>query len=464
MKYYARVQLYIDRTYKKFRGENLTMSRINTRDLPEWMNNFISTFSKDEKKVTASTEKVAEVNVKDLQKVVWNDETFYAMFDNGDATVLNEFGNTVTTIKGASNIEAVDSHLNGKQVVTSEKEANLQIDSNILEEELSKVSAYLAVEADDEGAPQNQSGAPQQAPQGEFDAPAPATTDNSQPNNNADQTGQDVNNLETDVNNTTASLDVVARFATMENQVQTLTKQVTALTEQLRGFQDPGSVYDLNVVPAEQQHFEESAQQSAQQIEREHSTDLTTMQGRVSLVDKIMEDIDTIMDTDETDLNVDEQDLNDLNDVVVEEDPTEEEQPAEDEFIELEIPDVEVDETDKDTDTPDAEIDEVIEDPTDDKSNKSDSEDADPVDTKDDEKAEDKPADDKDEDKKEDEEEIVKLNARDSKIFKERICPGCGEKMLTLSNKVAHVQGVYCKGCKTEYGVDTTNENIYKKA
>ena len=88
--------------------------------------------------------KIASINVNDLPKVVWNDETFYVLFneDNGSATILNKFTNVVTTVR-ASNIEEVDEALNSLQVVTSNNDnLNLKTAKEISEELMEEVDNH----------------------------------------------------------------------------------------------------------------------------------------------------------------------------------------------------------------------------------------------------------------------------------------------------------------------------------
>ena len=95
-----------------------------TKNNPKWLDTFINVFSKKEADNVESektAEKVedqselsaeAEINVKSLPTVMWNDNKFYVQLDHEtkEADVLNEYGNVVTTIKNVDSVEAVDEH------------------------------------------------------------------------------------------------------------------------------------------------------------------------------------------------------------------------------------------------------------------------------------------------------------------------------------------------------------------
>lgn len=117
---------------------NNTVTKANK--LAGWIEDFISNFSK----VEASDDceiKTAEINLNDLEKVVWNDETFYVSFDENGASIVNGFGNTVTTLKDIHTLEEVDKKLNGKQIV-SEQDSELEINAE-MQQEIGKALAYL---------------------------------------------------------------------------------------------------------------------------------------------------------------------------------------------------------------------------------------------------------------------------------------------------------------------------------
>ena len=110
---------------------------------PQWMEAFVNTLSKQEK--TVDMKKEAEINIKSLPKVVWNNTTFYVNLDEemNSAEVLNEYGIPVTTIMNVASVDDVNHHLNDNQIVASKKETINNKRQNIFEEELRKATAYM---------------------------------------------------------------------------------------------------------------------------------------------------------------------------------------------------------------------------------------------------------------------------------------------------------------------------------
>lgn len=104
-----------------------------TKNNPKWLDTFINVFSKkeaDNAELEKTAEKVenqselsaeAEINVKSLPTVMWNDNKFYVQLDpeTREADVLNEYGNVITTIKNVDSVEAVDEHLNDSKDCSS---------------------------------------------------------------------------------------------------------------------------------------------------------------------------------------------------------------------------------------------------------------------------------------------------------------------------------------------------------
>lgn len=94
-----------------------------------WIKAFIQAF-KDEKEVTSEIEVedtlieeeldediTAEINVKDLPKVIWNEEEYRVLFnDDGTAEILNDFGNHITKLE-ATTIDEVNALLGDQQIV-----------------------------------------------------------------------------------------------------------------------------------------------------------------------------------------------------------------------------------------------------------------------------------------------------------------------------------------------------------
>lgn len=95
--------------------------------------------------------KVAEINLNDLDKIVWNDETYFVNFDENGANILNGFGNSVTTLQAVKTLEEVNERLNGKQIVCSNAEDSNENDiSEELNEEINKALAYVDETSEDD--------------------------------------------------------------------------------------------------------------------------------------------------------------------------------------------------------------------------------------------------------------------------------------------------------------------------
>ncbi|MFW6015124.1 MAG: hypothetical protein ACOCRK_01650 [bacterium] len=462
------------------------------RKLSGWLNDFVNHLANNDKESKA-VKKEAEINVKDLPKIVWNDETFYVMFDEDVqiATVFNEFGNTVTTLQGISTIDEVDKALNSKQVVVGK-----QTTQDVFEEELSKVSAYLK-EADGEdnnmtnttpdltpeieqqddndnevgfdGQPVNDNEGDSMVTNAETkddnmtnttSNPIPGTDqqDNEEEDDNSMVTNAEIEDEIEEIEAGFAQLQPIEgisnvneelydKIASLENKIN---KLVEALSEQefARSNQQP-TQEDLNIGAEDEEvnHFNETAQESARKIELEHQVDISTPEGRVSLVDQLRNEVTEIMDmangvemeeVEELTTNVTEDDfeLEIDNDIIDESDMNEdliEIEDSENGITDVNPEDIDLDKTLKDEDN-------LIE-----------VEDNKEIEDKEDEELE-----------EEYEEEITQLSSRDSKIFKNAICPKCGD--LLVKTRVAGVlQGIKCNGeCETEYAVNTKTEEIYK--
>ena len=125
---------------------------------PQWMEAFVDTLSKQEveKQKTAELKKEADINIKTLPKVVWNNTTFYVNLNEETETadVLNEYGIPVTTIKNVASVDDVDHHLNDNQIIASYKKNTITNKrQDIFDEELRKAAVYMQddKEKSDEG-------------------------------------------------------------------------------------------------------------------------------------------------------------------------------------------------------------------------------------------------------------------------------------------------------------------------
>lgn len=377
----------------------------NNGSFSSWMDTFLAgmaqKMSKEESLEKTASEivesvpeqetKVAEININDLEKVIWNDETFYVHFDDNGADVYNEFGNVVTTLKGFFSLVDVDKELNGKSVVVSasmdEIEENLQENSDF-QDELAKAVSYIEDEKTLETA------ASTDEESNDFDKEDEAE---------ADLESEIVAKEESNSNEEVFYDTVIAVVSELETRLANLEEktlqQEYARTQEIQDL-------DTGAEVEEQKHYEETAQNTKDQIDKEQEKDLTTPQGRVELsqdkkeTENIVEDVDTVEDTQEN------------------------KEESQDVIEEVEEKDVE----------------EIVEDSTNVEENG--------VNVV--------------EEKEKEEEEIKTLSSRDSKIFKQAICPDCGEKELTLGKVASNLQGVFCGACPSEYAVNLDTEEIYK--
>lgn len=94
-----------------------------------WAKQFVTALTKtaDEIKDDLLEEDVieSEINIDDLPTIIWNDTEYSVLFnDDGTAEVINEFGNTVITLEGASTINQVNDQLSDQEVVVDEDISN----------------------------------------------------------------------------------------------------------------------------------------------------------------------------------------------------------------------------------------------------------------------------------------------------------------------------------------------------
>lgn len=109
-----------------------------------WIEEFVSALSK-----TASNDirneneeelvVEADINIDDLDEIIWNEEKYRVMFDENGANIINEFGNTVTTLEGVKTLEEVNQRLSEKQIVVN---SAVEI-PNEIEEEINKAMKYI---------------------------------------------------------------------------------------------------------------------------------------------------------------------------------------------------------------------------------------------------------------------------------------------------------------------------------
>ena len=404
------------------------MEAITKRNhLPEWIDSFVNAFSTTHRK---ELEKEAEINVKTLPKVVWNDNTFYVSLSKDDACadIFNTYGNVVTSLKNVESIEDVEKSLNKKVIAASNdihnlypeymSQTNTKISNEALEDALPKVAKQLGLSDD-----------------ATIQEIEDKVNQNLVSSNNEDNTSEkyaeQINQLIKKADNTQRELDYYKKeFNKLASSFDKLSNTVNQLADSMYARKDPGNVYDIGAEQAEIQHFNETANNTAKGIMIEHNVDLTSPQGRTSLQDRILNDINSLQLPDEfvkEIKQIDETKKND-NELVQEEHNK---------------PDVELVESDRSSlltntnvnnnSSKDSQI--VINDNTDNTDIKVD------IELK---SSEDK-----------------KLNDKEASLFKKQICPICNNKSLFRSNRVASVQNVVCHKCNSTFGVDLSNENIF---
>ena len=86
--------------------------------------------------------KNTEININDLEAITWNDETYRVLFDRetNSASIINGFGNVVTTLPNVNTIEEVNKQLNAKQIVVSSLNNKI---AEEMEDEINKAFAYI---------------------------------------------------------------------------------------------------------------------------------------------------------------------------------------------------------------------------------------------------------------------------------------------------------------------------------
>ena len=231
------------------------------RNLPKWMDEFLTAYKTDS---NDGLTKTADLNVEDLPKIVWNEETFYVLFDTNKvnnkpcAHVVNEFGNIVTTLPDANTIELVDEKLNSKNIVPSDKSHE---DTDVFEEELKKAAAYINDNTPDVDV---------------FKSPV------------EEESVEIVDNVSEEPASSGSDSD--KRIAELEANLNELKTQVNELIKSQEYARNPIiENLDLNVGAAEQAIFENSSKETEMEIAKEHELDMSTQTGRAALSQELEE-------------------------------------------------------------------------------------------------------------------------------------------------------------------------------
>ncbi|MNM65752.1 hypothetical protein D3C81_772110 [compost metagenome] len=282
--------------------------QVNKRSLATWMEDFIIGLSKKAEVVepTMPEEEVVEagVNVNDLDRVVWKDETFRVSFDDKGANVINEFGNIVTAVPGAKTVEEVDHKLNSNEIVASELNTEDEIAI-----ELDKIATSLEEEACDAVETEKETKEAELVED-------PIVTPPVDP-------GADPNVVDDSV------LNVIATgFEEIEAKIANLEKQLSMFEQQ---YARNPQLEDVSTTAPEDEikHFTESADASAQELSREQGVDITSPAGRIELSQQTPSPIEqavteTEVPSDSEEVENTENDEIDLEKPPIEEEVTEE--------------------------------------------------------------------------------------------------------------------------------------------
>lgn len=256
----------------------------NSRGFASWIEDFIAGLAAKEAKAKQAEsvandvednnkeqEVVAEINLNDLDKVVWKEETFRVHFDDKGANVINEFGNVVTTIPGAKTIEEVDKKLNGGEIVAS----NEDCDADKVKEEIDKLAASLAEETKAEEKEEVK-----EDDKEEVDEKEEKEVEDKKDSKKKDEDEVKTASEEDEEDPVIAA--IVSGFEELEAKVAALQKRLAIVEQQYARNPKLEDVSDKS--PEEEvKHFTETADETAKEIEHEHQIDLTSPAGRVEL-------------------------------------------------------------------------------------------------------------------------------------------------------------------------------------
>lgn len=261
--------------------------------LAGWIDDFVNAFANKE-----SNERTAEININDLPKVVWNDETFYVFFEKEGASIINGFKNTVTTLPNIKTMEEVNKELNGKQIVSEFDGEAIEINAEI-ENEINKAlaSTILADEADDEKA-ENYVNSDQNADTNQpvvTTPAAPAASAAPGESNPVQASTHMAQGLEA-YTTTLIQPDYIAKSAELMNDKlaefetkisEMLDKKISSVIEQIYARINPGNIYDLETDIQQQEidKFTEEAVGTENQILMENEIDRTTPEGKYTVID-----------------------------------------------------------------------------------------------------------------------------------------------------------------------------------
>lgn len=239
---------------------------MGNRKLASWIDDFITGFSK-------TAEKEAKVDVSNLPKVIWEDNTFFVNLDENShtANVMNEYGNVVTTLLDVSSIEDVNAKLNNS-VVTAENK--LSAEDEAMYNEFAKIAD--AMEMQMEVTPEQHTETVNEQ------------SEQIRDNNSVEQQTTNVQPMDSDVENAmdeaTGSNDmkhIIAKLDECIEKLGSVDMRIKRLEEQIYAHTDPGNIYDNHAQEREVEHYTETMQNGEDNIALEHQFDISRQDERV---------------------------------------------------------------------------------------------------------------------------------------------------------------------------------------
>lgn len=391
--------------------------------LAGWIEDFLTNFAKttNDREVKATKETIAEININDLDKVVWNDETFYVYFDETGASIINVFGNIVTVLDGITTLEDVNKQLNSKQIVSGIEEelvVNAEIENEI-EQALSNIKADVN---DDQVAQEYVDSYNEQT---NNESERPEQQDNSFSGLTSTGLVEMIAPLKTFDEKTAAMIS--EKFAEMEEKlINTFEEKINAMMEQMYARINPGNIYDMSdqVQREEVLKFTDEAAETEQQISQENAIDRTIVDNRYSTQPSEIEQPliqDNIEDIDNEEV-IEENDVEEVINESIDNDEVSDKTITNDDNVEV------LEESEAEEVTDDDDIIELEE-----------------INEEDDEEIED-----------------VELEGDDAEVFKQAKCPYCSTSLSKTAMKDNSIE-ITCDNhdCGTRYSVDINTGKIY---
>lgn len=409
--------------------------------LAGWIEDFINSFAKTATKdIEAERETVAEININDLDKIVWNDETFHVYFDEHGATIINAFGNIVTTLDGVTTMDEVNTKLNSRQIVSSTEDASLEVEADFdseMESEIDKTLTYLEDYEESKAAEEEidvTSSIEEETEESPETIEVEETTETVETEENIEDNVETETNLEDIVVEYQPITDIDELVNTKmveleEKMMSSFEQKMNELMDKMFARVNPQHVenLDINVEPEEVEKFNEEAVETEQQIAEENEIDRTTPEGKYSVhpTEEVVETTETVETVEEP--------LAEEVEETVEEETSEEIIDNIDESVNEESETIVEDITDE---VPEIiEIEEIEEDPI--------------V---------------EEETTVEDMEEDIEITGDDAEVFKQAKCPLCSGKLFKTAKNNTDVE-ITCDNhdCGIKYKINLNNGKIYFK-